>query len=443
VYPTPSSPPDNAADAVPVDHPDAMTVLFAIDIGSGVPVMAKTWVQSEQGVECRSYDNAAIYKVHMVSVATVAALAATLAELKGISRACVIRGRLRPHANPNRTPRWSCDQEDRQATFEECARGWLLLDFDGFQTTDFPSPVTDPHGCIALIRQRLPEELRGVACFWSFSNSTGMKPGKLGIHIFLLLPTPLGWRDSEAFMVACGADRAMARIVQVHYTAAPQFIAPLTDPLPVRFGVLPGVERVPADAVVALVEKGRQLIAMKKPERAAQRKPRSKPSKAAESASETKDKEAKETSEPVLKPETPPGKIGDDHRTEHLIKVAGFVRKRGLNVDGLRCVLSAENTSHFFPLLPKEKIEKMAVSFANYPVRRAFLPKPWTLAVEIAAGLDRHGATEETMIAAVNFLIHDEAKARRTVEALLALEKWERDCAESVPPFVLDEEKLS
>lgn len=428
----------SANDIVEVAHdsPEGMTVLVARDTGSGVPVMAKTWSAGESGLKCRPYDHAWLFLVHTVSVASFALLCAVLAALKNKMHACVIRGQLLPHADGQRTTRQCVDRDGKIAPFAECLRAWVLLDFDHFMIEEFPDPIIDPLACVWAVRERLPAGLRDVAFFWSFSSSTGLKPGKLGIHLYLLLGKPLGWRDIEAFIFACGADVAMSRTVQVHYTAQPVLLFPLTDPLPRRFGALKGIERVPVDVMTALVALGHQKRsegrAMKQaPARTSPAPmvisvPRTNPtlhdlsSKADESVSESA-----------------PGMIGDGNRHSHLTSMAGFGRSRGLEVDGLRAVLVTENQCHCFPPLDQQEAEAMAESYARYAVTKK-KADPWVGTVIMVAGLMRHNACEEACVVAATHMLGEVGVATEIVALLYELPLWQLQGAENQPDLFLD-----
>lgn len=461
VVPENAQPVATSSAEIAHDHPDGMTVLLARDTGDGVPSMVKQWSQGIAGIECRQYDKAWLFQVHCVSVATFVLLCAALATIKPLTRACVVRGRLLSVEKWRSAVRRLIDRDGKKAMFGECARRWVLLDFDTFACADFPDPRVDPQGCIEAVRLRLPAGLCNVACFWSFSSSTGIKPGKLGVHLYLLLETPLGWRDVEAFIVACGADRAMSRAVQVHYTGVPVFVLPLTDPLPKRFGTLPGIERVPANVIDELIAAGRLRLNAEKVEREDQlRATRAAAKEARKAASppsnvESRPKAAvndnvkprpraeKPSGETVEAPAEPvPGMIGDGFRNQHLMSIAGFSRSHGLDGDGLHLVLSTENNLHCHPPLAVERVETMANSYSRYPVKWP-APDAWAGAVIIAAGLIRHGACIEAVTVATVKVLGNETKAAHMVDLLLDLPDWQLVCAEHRPELYVEQEGAS
>lgn len=440
------------------DDPQGMTILLALDTGQGVPAMVKTWFQGATGIECRQYDKAWLFMARTVSVATFSLLCAVLAAIKSLTRACVIRGKLLPHADPNKTMRRCVETEGKQPSFAEYPRSWLLLDFDKFDSADFPDPKVNPQGCIEEVRRRLPAQLRHVAFFWSFSSSTGIKAGKLGVHLYLLLEKPLGWREVKAFTTTCGADSAMSRTVQVHYTGVPVFVLPLSDPLPERFGVMPGVERVPADVIADLIEQGHLSMAQERAKREEDSRRKRAEERAARKAAAVPASEQGNHSKSVVsaKPkittpaphqittseETPPGKIGDGSRNQHLMTLAGFARDRGLDAEAIRLVLTTENDQHCDPPLAGDRVEAMADSFARYPTNQD-VSDAWKHALRVTAGLIRHGACAAAATCAAEHLLGDAVMALRVVDALYDLDDTLLSCAEHRPDLVIDRAALS
>lgn len=408
--------------------PDHITVLTALNTGKGTPRMTKTWFQGNHGIECQLYDNAWLFRVTSLEVRSSSALFLTLATLKTLPAVCVIRASILLSANPDKTPRRIHAKSDQPATFEECARRWILLDFDKLNVENFPNLLQNPEGCAEAVRQHLPAGLRQTTMFWSFSSSTGMKPGKLGIHLYMLLEHALGWRDSEAFMAACGADTAMSRAVQVHYTAAPSFKNGLIDPLPQRHGVLEGSERVSSDTINALVSQGYAQLFNER-----EAPPKSRP---------RKERSGQKSSEPNKSPvETTPGMIGDGQRHAHLLRLAGHARSRGLTEEQLDMVLCAENSYHFEPPLAESEPSGIARSFSRYQVKHP-LPNitPFRNAVSIAAGLLRAGACEITAVKAANLMLPDEKRAREIVGTLSSMPLWALEAATFSPGLVLPEQ---
>lgn len=451
------NPPSHSAAEVPHDHPDGMAVLTALSTshGSDAPVMAKTWATVDGELFGKPYDNAWIFSVRTIGVGTFALFACLLELLKQQAHVCIIRGALLSSANPKHTVRRNRERDGKPPTFAERPRRWVLLDFDKLLCADFPDPILDPLGCIAAVILRLPLALRSVACFWSFSSSTGVKPGKLGVHLWFLLETPLGWRDVEALIVACGADPAMSRPVQVHYTACPMFVPPMTDPLPNRYGVWKGAERIPAQVISDLVATGYAMMGGSADQGADHEVETSRgtthhpdPEAIGPEPKKQRGSSAPRRQDPAAGERTPDdekdvpnvvradGMIGDGQRHRHLMKLAGFGRSRGLDEAGLRDLLLVENDLHCVPLLERAVCTSMATSFAHYPVDK--LPTDvWTKSVGLMAGLLRHGACPAAAMMAGNRFLDDVERASAIIAQLQKLDVWERDCAEQRPELVL------
>lgn len=396
---------------VPHADPDGMPVLFASDTGNGVPMMCKTWSSGDDGPNCEPYDNAWLFRVNTLSVNTPARLENLLAGLKQHPKSCVIRGALLPHANPKKVRRTCQQQADgEKPNFEECQRRWILLDFDALRCEDFPDPKADPTACAVAVRESLPEGLRDVFCFFAFSSSTGMKPGKLGVHLWMLLETALGNRDAGAFIAACGADKAMSRPVQVHYTASPAFVAPLTDPLPKRFGTLPGKDRVSEDTCNTLVTQGYCMTPQRK---TAVRQPRVK----------------SECLHPAAE-----GKFGCGERNDHLFKLGGFLRSHGLDSELLTAILQEENAQHCDPPLSESEVCAIAGSVVRYAVDPERADRDLrSKAIAVVAGMIRHDAHHIAMDLAADAIW--EANVYLADE-LIGFQPWKLGVAENVPALI-------
>ncbi len=413
------------------NDPNAMTILQARNTGHGNPVMAKTWSSTPAGPVCKQYDNAFLYRERSVDVSTFPDFCTVLRALRQLPHACAIRGGRMPHADPDNLVRRVHDRDIEKATFEEIQRRWILFDMDHLECDDYPDPVNDTQNCIDAAYNSLPSDLHGVACFWSFSASTGMKPGKLGIHFWFLLESPLGWREAESFMKACGADVAMSRAVQPHFTASPVFIQPLTDPLPRRFGVIKGIDRIPADAITRLVAAGGLTSSLKAQQVMARVAPRKDATPSANYSIPIK-QEAKAVA----------GMICDGQRHRHLLSLAGFARSRGLGTEELRIVLGTENNAHCFPPLPPNEVDRMADNYARYTTKTSNKDE-WEMAISIAAGLIRHNACTETITKTTGCLMGNDNTAKLIVGKLSAMPIWKIDCAEIKPDLVFDRKALS
>jgi hypothetical protein len=149
-------------------------------------------------------------------------LAATLTRLESMPEHFVIRGEPTRPAPVRR-------EYQQEGSFRCVDRRWLCIDIDKCAGDS----VTD---AIAM----LPEYFQGVACWYQYSASHGVKPG-VRVHLWYWLDRRVccfslrQWAKPLAHIV----DATLYEPVHVHYTAAPIFIdAP--DPVAQRSGMLPG-----------------------------------------------------------------------------------------------------------------------------------------------------------------------------------------------------------
>lgn len=158
---------------------------------------------------------------------------------------CVIRGRLKPGVEqPCR--RLTEDRPDAAATIDDVPRAWMLVDLD---SADEPAGVdftAEPAKCAEYMRAMLPLEFRTAACVWRASGSAGFKPG-IRLHLWFLLSRELDGDQCRAWLshAAVKTDRTVYGAIQPHYTADPEFVGKLDDPMSARIGKLPGTSVVP------------------------------------------------------------------------------------------------------------------------------------------------------------------------------------------------------
>src|SRR3954468_7758715 len=177
-----------------------------------------------------SYGNAKWFSVTPVTIDGIDELAAMLDRLQHDPHAFVVRGALRPDADPQRTRRLLHDDpEDKHpATFRSAARQWLDIDFDGIPAPITIDPVDDPEGAIEYLIGLLPPEFQDATCWWQWTSSQGFKPDTLNARIWFWLDRPIPDEDlirwAKAVNKAAGRkliDDALYRVVQPHYVAAP------------------------------------------------------------------------------------------------------------------------------------------------------------------------------------------------------------------------------
>ncbi len=120
-----------------------------------------------------------------------------------------------------------------KGNFRDVPRHWVMLDIDG---VPLPSGI-DALSSEALVHvvSLLPPEFQGVSFIAQWSNSAGLKPGVIKVHLWFWLETPLGSTDLRGWAKTLGAliDPAVFNTVQPHYTARPVFVD-MEDPAPIR-----------------------------------------------------------------------------------------------------------------------------------------------------------------------------------------------------------------
>jgi hypothetical protein len=205
----------------------------------------------------RSYDKEHHFRVDTIAVDGFANLRAALDHLTEQPFAFVIRGAPVPGANlkycrrllhPDR-------KNDEPATFATAARHWFAIDLDHIAAPPLTDPVNDPEAAIEYLIGRLPPELADASCWWQFTSSQSL-PGHedtLSARLWYWGAVPFSDDELTRWAAAANAagkliDPSLYRAVQAHYVAAPAFTG-MTDPLPRRSGLRPGLE----DEVVLVI----------------------------------------------------------------------------------------------------------------------------------------------------------------------------------------------
>jgi predicted P-loop ATPase len=227
-----------------------MTDVISLLLTSPSCRAAKRW--SGAPPTCEPYDCGALFDVHEHPVADLAALAALLGSLRSEPRVLAVRGTLLPGHRSTAVRRRS---RGDNAPFEDRPHHWLLLDLDSWEDPDF---LTDPAESAARARERLHPALRTAACIWHASGSAGFKTGAR-LHLWFWLDRPLGSLELKRWVQTWGVrvDNSLFSPVQPHYTADPVLVG-LADPLPLRFGTLPGTPEVATPRNLALTDQARE-----------------------------------------------------------------------------------------------------------------------------------------------------------------------------------------
>lgn len=211
------------------------------------------------GYEIQSYSCGALFRPGELEVNNIAELSRILTGLISEPAKLVIRGKLAANRKPRKdgtvfrkkvAGAW-------QGYFEDQAHHWLLIDIDSL-----PLPVglwqsDDPEAAVAHALAALGEPWRSTAVFWHASSKAGL-PGitVAKLHLWFWLDTALTSPEATAVLRTINqragyklADEALARTVQIHYTANPVFVG-MPDPMPRRYGLKNGeLTAVPTSSV--------------------------------------------------------------------------------------------------------------------------------------------------------------------------------------------------
>ncbi|MBK9021916.1 MAG: DUF3987 domain-containing protein [Sulfuritalea sp.] len=253
--------------------PDTVTVLA----GEAHKRASKLWLSDGTIAE---YDAGWQFQPQTMPLADLAALSALLTHIQSQLSCLIIRGTFRgdDHAatqsrsdpatgqavpavtSPGWFRRW-------KELFEDLPHYWMCIDIDNFTPPGGIDPVREPVRAIhAFIEEHLPACFYGAGFHWQLSSSAGhpTKRGLLKVHVWFWLATPHTCAELEAWAPAA-VDKALYRVVQVHYTALPVFAQGVVDPVPVRSGYVPGGEvalvLTPAERASAATPRGgREMI---------------------------------------------------------------------------------------------------------------------------------------------------------------------------------------
>ena len=136
----------------------------------------------------------------------------------------------------------------RKANFDDVPHRWVALDLD-----KLPPGPADPAEAAEIARSMLPAEFRGAACMWHATSGHALSPGKVRLRLVFWADRLVTLPEVDAWLSACEAqpDRAVWRPVQPIYLGLTVKGAP--DPVPQRWGRLPGAETVVVPSDVATV----------------------------------------------------------------------------------------------------------------------------------------------------------------------------------------------
>ncbi len=231
---------------------DHVTVLCAQD---GKRLAKRFEIATNGTVIKREYDGATWFTAESEAVSGIHDLHALLCRIEGNPAACIIRGEPVAAADTTRCRR---KKTGADPPFTETPRRWMMLDVDGIPLPAGVSVLADPISAGRALCDMLAAaapELDGVSAVVQFSSSAGLDElaeaealvdlpsrwhgvAKRGVaaHVWYWLQEPVGDAGLKRWMAKVAAsglklDPCISRTVQVHYTAAPTFCAPLHDPL--------------------------------------------------------------------------------------------------------------------------------------------------------------------------------------------------------------------
>ena len=228
---------------------DRLTVLTSVNRR----LASKTFSQKKDGtIQNRSYGNEKYFSVTAIEVAGIGELAPALEGLSRNPHAFIVRGEPLPGIDRKRTRRLL--HPDRKtgepATFTEAPRRWALVDVDKIACPAAIDPKSDPEDAVEHVIGLLPAELHDAWCWWRLSSSQSVfSDTTISMHLWVWLDAPLGGDELKRWAIAANQsagykliDPALFSAVQAHYVAAPDFVAPLPDPLPRRCGLRQGLD---------------------------------------------------------------------------------------------------------------------------------------------------------------------------------------------------------
>jgi hypothetical protein len=179
------------------------------------------------------------------------ALHAILVDVGDTGNQLILRGRLNPtgprrsDGRVRRKSRPDLSAGETEPWFLEQSRLWVAIDFDKVENPDGLDPATPE--AMGYLRKLLPREFQGVACSYALSASAGMSDtDRISGHLWFYLDRPVGSQELKAWLRQYGVDTNLFQAVQPHYIAPPIFGGGLSDPVPMRKGLLEGDEDVVA-----------------------------------------------------------------------------------------------------------------------------------------------------------------------------------------------------
>lgn len=223
---------------------DRMTVLRC----SSRQRATKVWHLDDRGERvCEPYDRIKLWRASTVRVSSLADVARVLGRLEREPTCAVIRGEpLEGVAGTvGRRLAFRDPRTGDPPRFASVPRRWAALDCDKVPLSrayDLRRPEKAREATREL-RAQLPAEFRRAACVAMLTSSAGYgDPTCISARLWFWLDRPTSDEELREWARATSApvDPALFNPIQLHYTAAPVFVAPLADPIPARIGRLDG-----------------------------------------------------------------------------------------------------------------------------------------------------------------------------------------------------------
>jgi hypothetical protein len=203
-------------------------------------------------IKNRSYGLETHFRVEGLAVDSIRSLGRALERVSRNPFAFIVRGEPLPDIDRKRARRLLRPDKKtgEPATFVEAARRWVLIDGDAIPCPAAIDPRSDPESAVEHVIGLLPPELHDAWCWWQFSSSQSVFSDEtLSLHLWFWLETPLGGDELKRWAIAVNQaaarkliDPSLFSAVQAHYVAAPDFVAPLQDPLQRRCGLRKGLD---------------------------------------------------------------------------------------------------------------------------------------------------------------------------------------------------------
>ena len=221
------------------DEPVSLTYLCPPSRFSARKEFTRLATAAGERVEVRGYHSGTRVSHWLFQLTDIESLFNQLIAVEN-SNGFFIRGSVRPDAKS------TCNRRMRGADADilDTPSRLLMLDIDGARPpADFD--LFDPMAVGDYVREQLPEGLREASCVVQLSNSHGLKPGIIKVHLWFLMDAPLDgpalrrWFNAHNKTSDLQLDAAVATACQPLYNARPLFTG-MADPCPRRLALLLG-----------------------------------------------------------------------------------------------------------------------------------------------------------------------------------------------------------